>query len=120
VPRRSRLEQIRADRKDKDYEPEMPPAGADYLIGYLYDAGPTLAAGGYPGPLTHQELRAWQENTGITLQPWEVRFMRSLSHVYLAEALAAEKPDRPAPWGVSEFKPESSNPQAALRALAQI
>lgn len=98
----------------------MPPLSAGYLIGHLWEIGPTLSAGGYPGPITHGELRAWQANTGITLQPWELRFMHRLSLEYLAESLAAEKPDRPAPWGASEFKPESHNPQQVLRALAQL
>ena len=120
APRLSRLEKIRAECKDDGYRPDMPPVSAEYLLGYLWEMGPTMAAGGYPGPITHEELRAWQANTGITLQPWELRFMRRLSHEYLAESHAAEKPDRPAPWRPDEFKPESSSPQAALRALASL
>lgn len=50
------------------------------------------------GPITHCELRAWQENTGIELQPWEARTLRSLSNDYLFESIAARKYDRAAPW----------------------
>jgi hypothetical protein len=52
-----------------------------------------MAAGGYPGPVTHEEILSWQELTGIELQPWEVRFLRRLSGEYLAESQRAEKRD---------------------------
>jgi len=120
APRLSRIERIKAERKDDQYRPDMPPVSAGHIIDYLWEVGPTLSAGGYPGSITHGELRSWQVNTGITLQPWEIRFMRRLSHEYLAELHAAEKPERPAPWQPGEFKPESSSPQAALRLLAHL
>jgi hypothetical protein len=120
APRLSRLERLRKDRKDDDYQPEMPPVDAEYLIGYLWEVGPTMAAGGYPGPITNEELRAWQSNTGITLQPWEARFLRRLSHEYLSESHRAEKRDAKAPWKAEEQKPEVSDMQAAIRALAHL
>lgn len=98
----------------------MPPVSAAYLLDYLWEVGPVLSSGGYSAPITHEELRAWHANTGITLQPWEFRFMRLLSVDYLAEWHAAEKPERPAPWGIVEIKPEATSTQAALRALAKL
>jgi hypothetical protein len=97
APQLSRIEQLRKDLQDDDYQPEMPPVDAEYLIAYLFEVGPTMAAGGYPGPLTHEELRAWMDLTGIDLEPWEVRFLRRLSGDYLAESHRAEKRDCPAP-----------------------
>jgi len=97
APRLTRLEQQRKARKDDDYQPEMPPVDAEYLLGYLWEIGPTMAAGGYPGPITHEEICAWQELTGIELHPWEARFIRRLSGEYLAESHRAEKADCPAP-----------------------
>lgn len=117
APRRSRLEQSRKD----DDQPDMPPIEeAGYLLGYLFEVGPTMAAGGYPGPVTHEELRAWMDLTGIELQPWEVRFLRRLSHEYLAESRKAEKRDCPAPWRAGDVKPVVTDAQAALRALARL
>jgi hypothetical protein len=76
----------------------MPPAGdAEYLIGYLWEVGPTLMLGGHAGPITHEELRAWVDLTGFELEPWEVRFIRRLSGEYLHEAYRATKRDCPAP-----------------------
>jgi hypothetical protein len=97
--RRSRLEQMRADRKDEGYVPELPNVdGAAYLVAYLWDIGPTMVAGMGLGPLTHEEIRAWQSNTGVWLQPWETRILRQLSMDYIVEMRDAEKPSCPAPW----------------------
>jgi len=99
----------------------MPPlAGGSYLVSYLLEIGPTLAGGGYPGPITHEELRAWQANTGITLQPWELRFLRRLSNEYLSEGHRAEKRDCPPPWRAEEATPEVTDTQAAIRALVKL
>lgn len=78
-----------------NYQPEMPTVeAAAYLIGYLWDAGPTPAG----QVLTHAELRAWQENNGVELSPWESRTLRRLSGDYLAETFKARRHDHPAPW----------------------
>ena len=90
---------MRSERRDEDYWPDMPSTeGGDYLLGYLWEVGPTLVAGMGAGPLTHQELRAWQANSGIRLQPWEARILHRLSIDYLAEMSRAEKADCLAPW----------------------
>lgn len=88
---------MRKAHNDENFQPDMPPVGAAYLLGYLWEVGPTMAAGGYPGPVTHEELLAWQELTGIELQPWEMRFLRRLSGEYMAESRRAEKRDCPEP-----------------------
>ncbi len=99
APRRSRRERIRAERKDESYLPELPRVdGAAYLVAYLWDIGPTMVAGMGLGPLTHEEIRAWQSNTGVPLQPWETRILRQLSMDYIVEMRDAEKPSCPAPW----------------------
>lgn len=89
---------MRKDRNDPQYHPDMPPVDTEYLLGYLWEVGPTMAAGGYPGPVTHQELHKWMALTGIDLHPWQVRFLRRLSGEYIAESQRAEKFDCPAPW----------------------
>jgi hypothetical protein len=105
----------------------MPPIdSASYLISYLFEIGPTVAAGMGAGPITHEELRAWMDLIGIELQPWEVRFLRRLSRDYLSESHQAEKPDRPAPWQPEDRSQEEReavarkirNTMKSLRALA--
>ena len=49
--------------------------------------------------LTHGELRAWQDNTGIQLLPWEVRAVRQLSLEYLIQSQQSTKPEYPPPFG---------------------
>lgn len=95
-PSLSRIERMR--RANKDEDPEMPPVGAGgYLLGYLFEIGPTLDS----GPLTQAELRAWQLNVGIVLEPWEIRVLRRLSCDYVASSHAAIDRNAPAPWGAA-------------------
>lgn len=49
-------------------------------------------------PIGWRDIVAWQEVTGVELEPWLARLVRQLSAAYLAEYTAAEKPDRPAPY----------------------
>ena len=98
----------------------MPPIiSGEYLIGYLYELGPTVAAGMGAGPITHQDMLAWQINTGVRLAPWEARFLRRLSVEYLSESHKAEKLGAQPPWALPDAKPEPTAAQLALRALAQ-
>jgi hypothetical protein len=85
--------------KRKGIEPRMPPIDAEYLIGYLWEAGPTMPGAAGAVPLTQSELRAWQENTGVDLQPWEVRILRRLSCDLVAEMRRAEDPVATPPYG---------------------
>lgn len=79
---------------------EMPPLEwGDYLISYLFEFGPTMAAGMGNGPLTATEILAWQELMGIEFDPWEARLLRRLSNEYVSESYLATKRDRPPPYG---------------------
>lgn len=79
---------------------EMPPLEwGDYLIGYLFEFGPTMAAGMGSGPLTGAEILAWQDLLGIEFDPWEARLLRRLSNEYVSESYLASKRDRPPPYG---------------------
>lgn len=101
--------------------PDMPPLerGA-YLINYLFQIGPVMAAGMGAGPITHGELLAWQENVGVDLKPWEISFLRRLSGEYLVESHKAEKRGAQAPWLPADAKPEVSDTQRAIRVLANL
>lgn len=78
--------------------PRLPEAPLPYLLEYLFEVGPAEAGGFGPAPLTHQELRAWQENMRRYLAPWELAMLRRLSLEWLDQARAAEDPNCPAPW----------------------
>jgi hypothetical protein len=123
-PRLSRIEMLRK-AKGEDHQPEMPQVDAAYLISYLWEVGPTMAAGGYAGPVTHEELMAWMELTGIELQPWEVRFIRRLSGEYLVESRRAEKADCHEPLRerddyVLDLSAVAKSMQQALKELARL
>lgn len=72
-------------------------------------------------PVTHSEIRAWQDNTGIDLSAWEAQTLRRLSGEYLAQSQAAESTDCPAPWAaeITEQTREdvSTKVQNAFRTL---
>jgi hypothetical protein len=114
---------MRRDYENEEYEPEMPPVEAcAHILRYLWEVGPVLAGGMAPAPITQQEIRSWQENSGVRLQPWEARWMRELSTVYLNELHKAEAPNRPPPW-VSEGTARENLTRAAQsmrRAFAEM
>lgn len=88
----------------------MPPLefGGQYLIDYLFEIGPTSAAGMGPAPLAWAEIQAWQQQMGIDLQPWQCRLLRSLSCEYIAEGHEARNPARPPPYGAMPRNPRLS------------
>lgn len=102
----------------------MPLVSADYLIAYLFEVGPTVAAGGYPAPVSNQELLAWQQTLGIELQPWENRFLRRLSNDYLSQWHRSEKPNCPEPIleqsGERDMRNVARNLQRTLEAMAKL
>ena len=90
---------MRAENKDEDYVPEMPELpGAEHMLNHLWSAGPCMAGGMGPSPLSHVEIRAWQDNTGNLLNGWEADTLHGLSAAYTVELEAAKAPGRPAPY----------------------
>lgn len=106
----------RRERIERDCgEIEMPPFDdGEYLIGYLYELGPTVAAGMGAGPVTFAEMAAWQAARGFELEPWEARLLRRLSVDYLAESHRATERNCPPPWGGSVAVRVSHDRAAAL------
>lgn len=91
----SRLKKIH----DAGDTPSYPPKPlCDYLVGYLFDAGPYMSGAMGNVPLSHGEIRHWQDNIGIELSAWEVRTLRRLSGDYLGSSQAAESPDCKPPY----------------------
>jgi len=85
---------------DDGGDPDLPNVEPElqFLIGYLFDAGPTSAGASSGVPLTWSDIRAWERGTGITLPPWQARLLRRLSADYLSESLTADAHDAPPPW----------------------
>lgn len=94
----SRLEKMRAEKKDEDYAPDMPPVDAPHLIAYLWEIGPIIEGPMGMSPVQETDLQAWQSNTGVELDVWESRLIRRLSREYLVQFQRAEKQDCPAPY----------------------
>ena len=91
----------RLAKHEKDgVEPSFPPAGAaGYLLEYLHDIGPTIAAGMGDGPITQGEIAAYQSNMGIVLTSWEVGMLRQLSIAHLNQSYLAKEPNCKPPFG---------------------
>jgi hypothetical protein len=80
--------------------PQLPdPGPAGHLLEYLWEVGPTLAAGDGEAVITQGEIRAWQDNMGVDLAPWEVSLMRRLSQEFLAQLRASTDPNCKPPFG---------------------
>lgn len=95
APRLTRLEQMREG--NASFEPEMPPASAEYLIAYLFEVGPSVTSGGYSSAVSSQELVAWSGLVGIDLQPWETRFLLGLSRQHVSQTYRSERAGCPEP-----------------------
>jgi hypothetical protein len=77
---------------------EMPPLSASHLVAYLFDVGPT-----YPGAMgsvaiPYSEIESWQRQSGIELQPWEIKAIRMASIAYANQSQLATKPECAPPW----------------------
>lgn len=77
----------------------MPECAGLYLVEYLVELGVTEGDKSLP----NREIESWQRQSGIELQPWEVRLVKRLSDVYLSESHAARDPDAPAPWADAPY-----------------
>lgn len=85
---RSRAKRMNLDLHDID----MPPLdGADWLIEWLFDAGPVGNDGMGQRGLTWSELQAWRDLTGTLITAPEARALRTLSQAYAAASAAAQK-----------------------------
>lgn len=95
APRKSRRDEL----KDVDIEPDMPPLEwGRYLVDYLFELGPTVAAGMGSGPLPPSEIEAGQRLLGIQFLPWEARLLLRLSREYLQESHRATEERCTPPW----------------------
>ncbi|MFA6204478.1 MAG: hypothetical protein WC710_14970 [Gallionella sp.] len=112
TPEVQRREKLRIEEQIDD--PEMPPCEAPYLLDYFFELGPVMAAGMGNGPVTHEEIQAWQRNTGIELNAWEARMLRQMSVAYLNESQNATAIDYPAPWDDAPYV-KSTPYQKAMR-----
>lgn len=75
----------------------LPDVECPELVGFLFDAGPTLAGGMGEIPLTAQELTAWADGHGVCLTPWEFGSILAASAAYVSEKYAAKNVARPSP-----------------------
>lgn len=94
--KKSRLEEFR----DAGLFAPLPENPAPWLTDVLMEIGPTEAAGMDRDEISWRSLGEWQAQMGVTLQPWELRLLRQLSRIYLAESRAAIEPKCPSPFAI--------------------
>lgn len=103
APKLTRLQKMRADRKDELYEPDMPLiVGHEQLMTYFWDVGPAMAG---PSPLTHTEIFCWQQNTGNEISSWEAQTLRAMSIEYVTMVEQARVVSCPSPLGALISQP---------------
>jgi hypothetical protein len=65
-------------------QPELPPLGA-HLWGYFIEIAATRSSGGMgPSRLSRVEIRTWEADEGVELEPWERRTILAIDSAYLA------------------------------------
>lgn len=77
----------------------MPDCEGLHIVGYLIDLGVTEGETSLP----YREIESWQRQTGIELQPWEIRFVKRLSEAYMSESHRARAHDAEAPWADAPY-----------------
>lgn len=83
----------------------VPEMKCSYLFDYLLQVGTMSFNGMANVPLSWQELNAWVQVTGITLNEWELRVIRRASEVYVNQLELSKKPDAPMPERIIEQDP---------------
>lgn len=112
APELSRFRQM----QEQGREPRLPEVSHGYLLEFLLEVGPVESGGFGPVPVSHQEIRAWQDNMRRDLAPWEIAIIRRLSNEWLAASQAAEDPEALAPWsGDAPTPAEKRSVAATLR-----
>jgi hypothetical protein len=93
---RSRLQVM----KDEKRPVMLPEVRLQYLIAWFEDVGPAMGGGMGPAPLSHAEIRAWQQNVGLAITPWEARALREMSRAYVGQLAISDAVDCPPPYKV--------------------
>ena len=79
-----------------------PELNCSYLFSYLLDCGVMSNNGTGNIPLSWQELLAWMQAVGVTLNAWEVKVIHRASEVYVNQLELSRKPDAPMPERIVE------------------
>lgn len=93
----------------------LPPAAADFMADWLFEAGPVRRIGEADVPLDWVDLSAWADMNGIELAPWQASLLRRLSSAYLGAWHAGKDPDCPPPWLTEDAI--AANREAVMRKL---
>ncbi|WP_430233962.1 hypothetical protein [Nitrosomonas communis] len=94
----------------------LPPLGEiEYLANHWRNAGYVMASGMGPAPLTSQELIAWQEGSGISLNPWEFSTVLSMSRKYITRFINGAEYGAQAPFDIGHIT--SSDVDDSIRAI---
>lgn len=110
--RLTRLERLRQEHKSETFLPQLPEVETgEEVLDWFWEVGPTEG----DQPLSHKELQAWQENTGVELQSWQARLLRRLSLEYLAENSRATDPKCTPPVMTEGLRPNKALVAERLR-----
>lgn len=74
-----------------------------YLIDYLQELDFCEHGGMGLSALSFREIEAWQANTGLHLNPWEVLTLRTLSRDYIDQLHRSKDPAEPAPYRTDDL-----------------
>lgn len=87
----------------------------EYLLEVFYEIGPCVQTGMGHVPLDDTHLRAWQENSGIRLQPWEAAAVIRCSREWVVWQARGSDPGCASPWDA--YAPPGELARAKAEAL---
>ncbi|SFI31500.1 hypothetical protein [Nitrosomonas sp. Nm34] len=94
----------------------LPPLNEiEYLANHWRNAGYVMAGGMGPAPLTSQELIAWQQGSGVELNPWEFYTILGMSRKYIAGFINGSEYGAQAPFDIGHVT--SSDVDDSIRAI---
>lgn len=89
----------RAEYERDNHNIEMPECKAFYVLEYLFELGITIGE----HAITHAEIRAWMDNTGIELNAWEAQTLKRLSVIYVSSIFESRSIDSETPWEYAPY-----------------
>jgi hypothetical protein len=76
---------------------QFPFVTADYLLRIILSIWPSMQGGMGAIPITWQEIQAYVDLTGISLNAWEAKTIKDCSLVFVSQSQLSAKTDCPSP-----------------------
>lgn len=98
--------------------PALPPVAHRHIVAWWLEIGPTQAGAMSEGPVSWQEIAAWERLNGIEMTAFEAKAIRRMSSAFVSQRHDARKSGCPAPY--SEELPKAVQDKVTSQFAAMI